>query len=344
MSNPSPSPTSTAHRRSGAGAWLLIGLLAAISLATPMAENNYYNSFMFFLFIAVVMATTYDVVAGYTGYINLGHGAFFGIGAYAYGIAIARTGSNLVSVPFAVAVAVALAGLMAYPLFRLRGAYFSIATFGVLKLLSVLALNLHDLTGGTTGLSITPTESMMITYYLAFAACVAAILLNRSVARSSIGLALLTIREDEEVAGSSGVNTLFYKWMILMVSAALPGFVGAIFMWQTTYIDPDSAFGANVAFTPVIMAMLGGSGTVMGPVIGAIFLTFLQEALWSHIGYLQLAMYGVVLVAVGLFMPGGLIRNRWFARAYTALGFKDHYGFRAHSLSGNKHFKETNNA
>jgi branched-chain amino acid transport system permease protein len=336
-------PIRTVHRRSSLGAWLLTGALAAISLATPIGENNYYNSFMFFLFIAIVMTSTYDLVAGYTGYINLGHGAFFGIGAYAYGIAITRTGSNLLSIPFAVVIAMALGGLMAYPLFRLRGAYFSIATFGVLKLLSVLALNLHDLTGGTTGLSITPTDSMIVTYYLAFAACAAAILLNRWVAHSSIGLALLTIREDEEVAGSSGVNALFYKWAILMVSAALPGFVGAVFMWQTTYIDPDSAFGANVAFTPVIMAMLGGSGTVIGPVIGAVFLTFLQEALWSHIGYLQLAMYGTVLVAVGLFMPGGLIRNRWFARAYHALGFKDHYGYRASSLSGNKYFEESKN-
>jgi branched-chain amino acid transport system permease protein len=343
MSNAQTLPIRIVRRRSSVGAWLLIAALAAISLATPIVGNNYYNSFMFFLFIAIVMASTYDVVAGYTGYINLGHGAFFGIGAYAYGIAIVRTGSNLLSIPFAVAVAVALAGLMAYPLFRLRGAYFSIATFGVLKLLSVLALNLHDLTGGTTGLSITPTDSMIITYYLAFLACAAAILLNRWVAHSSTGLALMTIREDEEVASSSGVNALFYKWTILMISAALPGFVGAIFMWQTTYIDPDSAFGANVAFTPVIMAMLGGSGTVVGPVIGAVFLTFLQEALWSHIGYLQLAMYGVVLVAVGLFMPGGLIRNKWFARTYRALGFKDHYGYRASSFLRTRTWKDTKN-
>jgi branched-chain amino acid transport system permease protein len=341
MSNKSKS-MSIQQRQPGVGAWLLVGALCVISLAIPIIENNYYTSFMFFLFIAIVMTSTYDMVAGYTGYINLGHGAFFGVGAYSYGIAIAKTGSNFLSIPFAVVIAAALAGLMAYPLFRLRGAYFSIATFGVLKLLSVLALNLRDLTGGTTGLSITPTDSTIPTYYLAFAACVAAILLNRWVAHSWIGLALLTIREDEEVARSSGVNALAYKWLVLTLSAALPGFVGAIFMWQTTYIDPDSAFGSNVAFTPVIMAMLGGSGTVVGPVIGGIFLTFLQEALWSHIGYLQLAMYGVVLVAVGLFMPGGLVRNRWFVRIYRALGFRDHYGYHADSLL--KNLKETNNA
>ena len=329
-------PIATRAARPRFTAPFIILIAAAISLVVPLFENNYYSSFMFFLFIAVVMASTYDLVAGYTGYINLGHGAYFGIGAYAYGVAIAKTGSNLISLPFAMFVAVMLAALMAYPLFRLRGAYFSIATFGVLKLLSVLALNLHDLTGGSTGLSIMPTESRTITYYLAFFACVVAILLNRWVAQSHVGLALLTIREDEEVAETSGVKTLAYKWIILMVSAAIPGFVGAVYMWQTTYLDPDSAFGPNVAFTPVIMAMLGGSGTVVGPIIGAIFLTFVQELLWSHIGYLQLAMYGAVLVIVGILMPGGLMRNRWFARLFSGLGFRNHYGYRLGSEPSNE--------
>lgn len=324
-----------ASRRPGISGWFLIVTLAATCLAVPAFHNDYYNSFLFFLFIAIVMASTYDTVAGYTGYINLGHGAYFGMGAYAYGIAIEKTGSNILSVPAAILASVLLAGLMSIPLFRLRGAYFSIATFGVLKVLSVLADNLHGLTGGPTGLSIMPTDSTLITYYLAFIACIGAILLNRWIAHSTFGLALMTIREDEGVAESSGVPTLSYKRVALAVSAALPGFVGAIYMWQMTYIDPDSAFGANVAFTPVIMAMLGGSGTVVGPLIGAVFLSFVQEVLWSHIGYLQLTMYGVVLVTIGLLMPGGLMRNRWFARAYLALGFKDHYGYGPSHMPGN---------
>jgi branched-chain amino acid transport system permease protein len=313
---------------------VLISALSAFCLAAPAFGNNYYTSFLFFLFIAIVMAETYDIVAGYMGYINLGHGAFFGIGAYAFGIAIVATGSNVLSIVFAMIVAVILAGVIAYPLFRLRGAYFSIATFGVLKMLSVFGLNLRELTGGSTGLSIMPTDSMLVTYYLAFLVCLAAILLNWWIAHSSFGLALLTIREDEEVAESSGISTTMVKWLTLMTSAALPGVAGAIYMWQTTYIDPDSAFGAGVAFAPVIMAMLGGSGTVLGPIIGAIFITFVQEGLWSHVGYLQLTMYGVVLVAVGVFMPGGLMRNRMFGQLYSALGFKDHYGYQARKLSG----------
>ena len=313
--------TKTRHR---SGAAAVICLLAAAAIALPWFGNDYHISFLFFLFIAITMVETYDIVAGYMGYINLGHGAFFGVGAYAYGITIVYFQNNAVGVISAVVVAVVLAGIIAYPLFRLRGAYFSIATFGVLKVLAVLAFNLRDLTGGSTGLSIPPTDSRYITYYLGFAICVAAIALNTWIAHSGMGLGLLAIREDEEVAEASGVRTTRIKWLVLVLSAALPGFAGAVYMWQLTYIDPDSAFGSSVAFAPVIMAMLGGSGTVIGPIVGAITLTFIQEVLWSHIGYLQLTMYGVVLILVGMFMPGGLyaqpatltaLYRDWFQRS-----------------------------
>jgi branched-chain amino acid transport system permease protein len=281
------------------------------------------------MFLAIVMTETYDIVAGYMGYINLGHGAFFGIGAYVYGIAVLWNGGGLLGFVLAGAIAMLFAGVIGYPLFRLRGAYFAIATFGILKMMEVLASNLRDLTGGTTGLSIQPTDSTMISYYLAVALCVASIALNAWIAHSRLGLGLLTIREDEEVAEASGVSTRRLKLLVLVLSAALPGFAGAVYMWQTTYIDPASGFGATVAFAPVIMAVLGGSGTIAGPIVGTVFLTVVQETLWSHVGYLQLTMYGVVLVCVGVLMPGGLMRSSMVRRLYTAMGFADHYGYHA---------------
>ena len=319
------------RRRSSGGrraVLLWLGPLFALSAAAPWAVNGYYISFLFFLFLAIVMAETYDLVAGYMGYINLGHGAFFGIGAYLYGITIAWDGPTLLALALAPLAAVVFAGAISYPLFKLRDAYFAIATFGVLKLLEVLAANLRDITGGTTGLSIAPTDSTFITYELSILLCAGAIALNAWATTSRIGLAMLTIREDEEVAEASGVATAALKRRVLVLSALLPGFAGALYMWQTTYIDPASGFGATVAFAPVIMAMLGGSGTVAGPVIGAVFLTVVQETLWSHVGYLQLTMYGLVLVIVGMLMPGGLMRSTIFSRIYSALGFPDHYGYR----------------
>lgn len=306
------------------------GAALAITLTAPAFANNYQISVLFFLFLAIVMTETYDIVAGYMGYINIGHGAFFGIGAYIYGMIVLRGGGDGAGLIFAGVAAMVFAAAVGYPLFRLRGAYFAIATFGILELMEVLAANLRDLTGGTTGLSIAPTDhSTTITYYLALLLCAAAILLNAWVAHSRFGLGLLTIREDEEVSEASGIDTSRLKLLALVVSAVLPGFAGAVYMWQVTYIDPDSAFGATVAFAPVIMAVLGGSGTIAGPVVGAVFLTLLQEVLWSHVGYLQLTMYGVVLVCCGVLMPGGLMRSPFMARLYAAAGFADHYGYHA---------------
>jgi branched-chain amino acid transport system permease protein len=306
---------------------VISGIVAAVA-AVPWIGGNYLVSVLFFLFLSVVMASTYDITAGYMGYINLSHGAFFGIGAYAYAISISWSGGSALGLLLAVAVPPVLAALISFPLFRLRDAYFAIAAFGVLKLMQVLASNLRDLTGGSTGLSIPPTDSTVVTYYAALLLCLMAIALNLWIANSRMGLALLTIREDEEVSETSGINTIRLKSLALILSAALPGLAGAIYVWQTTYIDPDSGFGAAVAFAPVIMAMLGGSGTVLGPLIGAVFITAVQELLWSRFGYLQLAMYGVVLVGVGVIMPGGILRNRFVSRLYSMVGLPDHYGYR----------------
>jgi branched-chain amino acid transport system permease protein len=320
----------TAEKLSWSGSWRALILLALIAFGTglvPWIGSTYHISLLFFLFIAIVLAGTYDILAGFTGYINLGHGAFFGLGAYTYGITVQNGGGLALALLLPPLAAMAFGFAMAYPLFRLRGAYFAIATFGVLKLMEVLASNLRDITGGTTGLSIAPTATTLVTYYLALGLCLAAILFNTWIASSRLGLGLLTIREDEEVAEGSGVNTVNLKRFAMVLSAILPSWAGAIYIWQTTYIDPASAFGSNVAFAPVIMAMLGGSGTVLGPVVGAIFLTVIEEALWSHVGYLQLTMYGIALVCVGIFMPGGLMRSNILARLAAWIGFPDHYGY-----------------
>ena len=309
------------------GAGVVSIVLVAAAVIVPWVTSQYYISVLFFLFLAIVLAETYDITAGYMGYINLGHGAFYGIGAYFYAMTIAWGGDNFIGLLLAAAAPALFAAAISYPLFRLRDAYFAIATFGVLKLMEVLVSNLRDITGGTTGISIPPTDSVYVTYYLALFLGVAAIALNAYVASSRFGLALLTIREDEEVAETSGVDTARLKRVALVLSAILPGVAGAIYVWQTTYIDPDSGFGAAIAFAPVIMAMLGGSGTVLGPLIGALFITAVQELLWSHVGYLQLSMYGVVLVIVGTLMPGGLLRSRFISRIYAVLRIPGHYGY-----------------
>jgi branched-chain amino acid transport system permease protein len=308
---------------------ILAAVLLTLSAATPWIGNRYHVSFVFFLLMYLALTATYDIVGGYMGYINLGHGAFFGLGAYVYGITVSREGHPLLALVLAAGAAAAFARLIAVPIFRLRGVYFAIATFGILKLLEVLAVNLDALTGGTPGLSIPPTASTLPTFYLMLSAAMVAIGLNAWVANSRLGLGLVSIREDEEVAEASGIDTRRLKANVLMLSAVVPGVVGAIYMWQLTYINPTTAFGFELSFAPIIMAMLGGTGTLAGPLVGTVFLSLIEELLWSQLGYLHLTMYGLVLVLVGIFMPGGLMRSRPFSRLYRALAVPDHYGYRS---------------
>jgi branched-chain amino acid transport system permease protein len=304
-----------------AGALLLAGV-------TPWIGSRYHVSFAFFFLMHLALTATYDIVGGYMGYVNLGHGAFFGLGAYAYGLSVTGLGEPALGVVVAVLAVAVFAALVSVPIFRLHGVYFAVATFGVLKLLEVVAANVEKVSGGTAGVSIPPTESTIPSYYAMLGVAVAAVALHAGIGHSRLGLGLVSIREDEDVAESSGVDTRMVKRAVFVLSALLPAMVGGIYMWQLTHVDPTSAFGLEVSFAPVIMAMLGGTGTVPGPILGTLFLTILEETLWSRLGYLQLAMYGVVLVFVGVAMPGGLARSAWLRRAYGALGASGHAGFR----------------
>jgi branched-chain amino acid transport system permease protein len=310
-------------------ALLLGAVLLALAAATPWVGNRYHVSFVFVLLMYLALTATYDIVGGYMGYINLGHGAFFGLGAYVYGIMVSRGGQPALALAFAAVAAAAFARLIAVPIFRLRGVYFAIATFGILKLLEVLAVNLDTMTGGTPGLSIPPTASTLPTFYLMLGAAAAGVGLNAWVANSRLGLGLVSVREDEEVAEASGIDTRRLKANVLMLSAVVPGVAGAIYMWQLTYINPTTAFGVELSFAPIIMAMLGGTGTLAGPLVGTVFLSLIEELLWSQLGYLHLTMYGLVLILVGVLMPGGLMRSRAFSRLYRALAIPDHYGYRS---------------
>ena len=259
-----------------AAAWVALGAGAAVMALLPGLVVSYVLTWFFLLTIYITLALSYDIVGGYLGYMNLGHSAFFGLGAYATAILLGRGAGLPEALLLAGGTAVVFAAAVGYPLFRLPGDY------------SVPA------------------------YYLALTLAAGALVLNTAVTRSGFGLALLSIREDEEVAGAVGVPTTRYKILALMLSSLPASLAGGIYVWNLTYISPPAVFGLEIALTPIVMAMLGGSGTLAGPVIGAVFLTFVQELLWTRAPGFQLTTYGLLLIFLGLFMPGGLVRCRWF--------------------------------
>ena len=210
---------------------------------------------------------------------------------------------------------------MAYPFFRLRGAYFAIGTFGLVQLLFVLAVNLHDLTGGLPGKYVRladvgiPPESIIIpVYYAAVALGLVVIYVHYRLGRSKLGLALQTIREDESVAENFGINAFRTKTKALVLSSFFAGLAGSIFVLNIQFVNALFLLGLDVSLAPVVMAILGGSGVFLGPIIGAFIFSVIREILLTSFFGLQLLGFGAILLFVGLFAPDGLLRLRRLRR------------------------------
>jgi branched-chain amino acid transport system permease protein len=301
----------------------LIGIIFAFVLLLvlfPHFTPRYMTAFLLLLLMHIVIAESYDIVGGYLGYINMGHSAFFGLGAYTFAILLNAKFGFFLSSLMAVLIGVLFAGLISFPFFRLQGAYFSLATFGLIRLVELLAFNLKSLTGGSSGIMITAEYRLTLAYYFTLGLCVLTVGIIFLMTRSKLGLAWTAIREDEEAARSFGIPTFKYKCIALMISAAFASLMGAFYTWYIIFINPKVVFGLEIALVPISMAMLGGSGVIIGPIVGAFFITVVEELLWTKVPYFHLAAYGIAIVLVGLFMPGGIVRLKWFRRPLTKLG------------------------
>jgi len=283
----------------------------------PLFVTSYILRVIFITLVFITFTVSYNIVGGYLGYVNLGHGAFFALGAYTFVILVTKLRMPIPpSILMGAVVATAFAGLVSYPLFRLRGAYFSIASWGLIILLNQLAVNLDWLTGGVWGvqLPIPSAEASVPAYYGAISIMLLAIAVSYSIYKAKFGLALFGIREDERVAANFGVNPFKYKCLSMMVSAFFAGLIGAVYIFNIGVISPSTVLSIDVSLAPVVMVLVGGVGTLSGPVLGAAILTIVQEILWTKTEYFHMLTYGVILVLVGLFMPGGLVRSRKLRR------------------------------
>lgn len=294
--------------------------VAALAIL-PLLGAPYWTTFVFSVLIAYVLAQSWDWVAGEMGYINLGHFVFYGIGAYAF--AITLTSAAISSVPVAMLVGVAAAGVAAVvlglPLFRLRGDYFAFATLALLPLAEVLTNNTSWLTGGADGIVLPVANVLTVAFWLALALAVVSFLATLAINRARFGFALRGIRNDEEVAEVMGLALLPTKIKALVLSSLFAGAAGAIQAWQMSYIDAATVFGLNVALIPIAMALLGGSGLRWGPFVGVVLLASIQQWLLVSITMLQATVYGAIILLIGRYMPGGILRAdilrriRWLA-------------------------------
>jgi len=293
----------------------LAGIAAfAVALgALPVVAGPYPTSFAFILLITFVIAQSWDWVNGQMGYLNLGHYSFYGIGAYAFCLLLIRGVPLAPSFAAAIVVAALAAFILSFPLFRLKGDYFAFGTLTIVPLCELLASNLTEITKGSEGVTLPPNYVLIPAYYMAAVLVVLTLATTWWLMRSRFGYAMRAIRNDEQVAEVSGIRLFPVKVMTLCLSAMFAGLAGAIQAWQFSFIDPYTMFNLSVALIPIAAALLGGSGLLLGPLIGVILLSSLQQVLLVKLSMLQGAVYGLVIVLIGRFLPGGLLRWRAIA-------------------------------
>jgi branched-chain amino acid transport system permease protein len=285
-----------------------------IGIAPYLLQTPYWRGILVLCAMNVLLALSLNLVLGYTGQLNLGQSAFFAIGAYVSTILIKDYGWNFWLAGLVAMLAAGLLGLaLAAFAVRLRGHYLAIASLGFAVITYQVLVNWEKVTQGVRGIYgiMPPVGSTIGLFYLISAIALAVYILMDNLLRSPVGETLRAIREDEVSAASLGVHGAVWKAFAFGVGAAIAGLAGIFYPGFVGTLVPD-AFGIIESFTMMAMVIVGGMGTMIGPVIGAILLTFLPELLRGF-GELRLMIYGLALTLVVLFMPGGIVQlfRRW---------------------------------
>ncbi|MBW1731003.1 MAG: branched-chain amino acid ABC transporter permease [Deltaproteobacteria bacterium] len=269
------------------------------------------TTYYFLMIKYILMALSFNLMAGYVGYISFGHVAFYGIGGYVAAILVSKTPlSNtaylcLIAGPLGAALSGYLLGMV---LLKLRGAYFAIATIALNEALKVIMFNLPEtFSGGTFGIPMPSIRNPAAAYYLMLFCTAAALILVYAVVKSKLGVTLRAIREDEDGAMAIGINAPKYKVWAFTLSTFLMGLAGAIDIFFIGYIYPEASFNIEVNVEVIAMTMLGGLGTVLGPAIGSVALFMVADFIWAKWPFSHLILLGFVLCILVLFMRRGVL-------------------------------------
>jgi branched-chain amino acid transport system permease protein len=298
--------------------WLIL-ITSALFIYVPLRTNDVsLREDLLLVAVAIILASNLNLMIGYTGYVNFGNIVFYGLGGYIGLYLVTVRGWNLVLGALVAGLVVMIFALLfGLAILRLRGAYFALATIGVLQAVQSFVSN-FDPWGRSTGLYVSfqsyeplggAMRALWITYYLVIAVMALSLILSLGIKISKFGLGLFAIREDEDAAIVLGVNTTVYKAIIYSVSAFLPAVAGALMFYKNGMIDPQIAFELIASIEGIVMMMLGGQGTVVGAALGAGLYERLRSSLLTSpkLSNFHLVIAGGLLLLVILFAPGGLI-------------------------------------
>jgi branched-chain amino acid transport system permease protein len=298
---------------------ILLGLaVVAVASLLPLWMDPFYTRVVQFFFFSAALAIAWNILGGFAGYWSFGHTVFIGLGAFSaalFGMHVGTFGTGAVSmiVPLLVAALVCggFAAVIAYPILRLRGIYFAIVMLGVSQVVGELINNVSWFQGGIGVFLESPVPGTMrpedFYYYVFGALLLIAFILSVLVRRTRFGYALLAIREDEDTAMMLGVATEKFKIMAFVLSAVLVGLLGAVYGYSVGYFTTYTVFRLDFSLNMIVFCLIGGIGTLFGPIIGTAVMLFLTQVLLSRFLDIHLLITGLMVVAIILLMPGGIL-------------------------------------
>ncbi len=301
-----------------AAEWIPFAIAVAIAAIIAVKGNGYVVQVLTSTAIFVILASGWNIISGLVGYVSFGQVAFFGLGTYLAAELIlhfqlpwymAAAGAGV----GAVVVALVLGTIM----LRLQGIFFALGMFGLARIGQIIATSM-DSTGGAMGETIPTTGDSVQTALTIIGVACGAVILTRLILRSRFGLQLMAIRDDQIAAKGAGVNTQAVKVTAFCIAACLAALAGALYAWNIGYVDPTSAFNGTIELQTILMVLVGGIGTMWGPVVGAVLVSVINQWLWARFPMEQQIILGAIVILVVLLAPGGLVsmlnRFGWASR------------------------------
>jgi branched-chain amino acid transport system permease protein len=288
---------------------LLVAGVVALAFIPTAVESDSIINLLILIFIYTMLSSSWNILGGYTGQVNLGHAAFFGLGTLATRLLLYTKGLPLFpSLLAGGVVAVAFAMLIGIPAFRLRlrGDYFAIGTLALAQILYVTVGNVLPKISSLPIQHIV-TYQLAPRYYVILALALFTIGVAYVLVKSRLGLGMMAVKQDEDAAESLGINALKHKLLALAFSAFLGGLAGGAFAYYHVSYYYNFPFTPPWSLDPVTMAYIGGVGTIVGPIVGAVFFVVIKEYLVLNVGEYHLIIFGVLFILVVLFLPGGLV-------------------------------------
>ena len=292
----------TRHTTKWRALWALTALVLA---ALPFVANAYVVGIGLTVLMWLALTQSWCVLSRLTGYVSLGHVVFYGLGAYLMVVTWQQVPLWL-AVPLAGAAAAAFAVLVGLPVLRVRGPYFVILTFGVSELVKYLIMA-YEAASGTASRILFGTPDLDVVYLAMGLLAALSVGLLTWVSGSRFGHGLRSLRENEEAAETLGVPVVRYKLIALVLSAAIPGMVGAVMALRSTYFVVGQVFDPMISVTVIAMALLGGGDDARGPILGTLFLFIVSEVLWIRAPLAYMLILGAVLAGFVLVAPGGIL-------------------------------------